>query len=108
MLGLVRLLSLALRLLSLLEFVVRRDLLQQQTALAGLYEGNPTRSTQRPTTERLLRVFQPITLTAVSLPDFSLLQLSPLTSLQTQILALLGLPISIYSDLARDFNPIPP
>lgn len=108
MLGLVRLLSLALRLLSLVEFVVRRELRQQQTALAGLYEGNPSRSTQRPTTERLLRVFQPITLTAVSWLGYQIRHLSPLSALQTQILALLGLPISLYADLADDFNAIPP
>jgi hypothetical protein len=58
MIGLVRLLSLALRLLTLAECVVQRKLQQQQTTLAGLYEGNPKRSTSRPATERLLRAFQ--------------------------------------------------
>lgn len=106
--GLVRLLSLALRLLTLIEFVVKQELHQQDTTLTGLYEGNPTRATQRPTTERLLRAFQPITLTVVSLPRQRICHLTPLTSLQQQILALLGLPDSIYHDLAQDFNAIPP
>ncbi|MEZ4730068.1 MAG: hypothetical protein R3E79_23300 [Caldilineaceae bacterium] len=106
--GLVRLLSLALRLLTLVEFVVTQELQQQDTSLTGLYEGNPTRTTQRPTTERLLRAFQPITLTVVSLPGQRIFQLTPLTSLQRQILILLGLPDSIYQNLARDFNAIPP
>jgi transposase len=108
MLGLVRLLSLALRILTLVEFVVRRELHHQQTALTGLYEGNPNRSTNRPTTERLFRAFQPITLTLVTLPSQHILHLTPLTPLQTQILALLGLHESIYTDLARSPDPIPP
>lgn len=108
MIGLVRLLSLALRLLTLVEFVVRQELQQQDSTLAGLYEGNPARATQRPTTERLLRAFQHITLTVVSLPGQCILHLTPLTSLQRQVLALLGLPDSIYLDLAQDSNAIPP
>ena len=108
MVGLVRLLSLALRLLTLVEFVVRRELDQQQASLSALYEGNPTRSTTRPTTERLLRAFQPITLTSVTLPDQHITHLTPLTPLQTQILALLGLPETIYTDLTKPANAIPP
>jgi transposase len=108
MLGLVRLLSLALRILTLVEFVVQRELHDQQTALTGLYEGNPNRTTNRPTTERLFRTFQPITLTSVTLPDQRIVHLTPLTPLQTQILALLRLPESIYTDLASSADAIPP
>jgi len=108
MVGLVRLLSLALRLLTLVEFVARRELQEQQDSLVGLYEGNPNRSTQRPTTERLLRAFQPITLTSVSLPAQNILHLSALTTLQTRILTLLGLPESIYTDLVTQDHAIPP
>lgn len=108
MVGLVRLLSLALRLLTLVEFIVRRELSKQQAALSALFEGNPTRSTPRPTTERLLRAFQPITLTSVTLPDQHITHLTPLTPLQLQILALLGLPDTIYTDLTKPANAIPP
>lgn len=108
MIGLVRLLSLALRLLTLVEFVVRRELHDQQASISGLYEGNPNRSTTRPTTERLLRTFQPITLTSVTFSGQHILHLSPLTSVQIQILTLLGLPESIYTDLADASNSIPP
>jgi transposase len=66
--GLVRLLSIALRILTLLEFVVRRQLAQEGAALAGLYAGNPKRATTHPTTERLLEAFQEITLTLVVEP----------------------------------------
>ena len=47
--GLVRLLSLALRVLTRLQCVVRRRLSQEGAALAGLYAGNPKRETTHPT-----------------------------------------------------------
>src|SRR6516164_7619015 len=59
---LIRLLSIALRVLTLLEFVGRRQLAAEGVKLAGLYAGNPKRETDRPTAERLLEAFQDITL----------------------------------------------
>src|SRR5205085_5192943 len=50
--GLVRLLTIALRVLTLLEFVVRRRLAETGSVLAGLYVGNPKRATAQPTAER--------------------------------------------------------
>src|SRR3989475_6671021 len=52
--GLVRLLTIALRVLTLLEFVVRRQLAAEGAKLAGLYAGNPKGETDRPTAERRL------------------------------------------------------
>jgi len=56
--GLIRLLSIALRVLTLLEFVVRRGLAAEETTLSGLYASNPKRETARPTAERLLAAFK--------------------------------------------------
>ncbi len=55
--GLTRLVTLALRLLTLLEMQVRRGLAQAQTSLAGLYEGALTRTTARPSGLRILQAF---------------------------------------------------
>lgn len=63
--GLMRLLSIALRVLTLLECVVRRQLKAAGATLAGLYAGNTKRETARPTAERLLEAFQEVTLTVV-------------------------------------------
>ncbi len=106
--GLVRLLSLALRLLTLVEFVVRRELQAHAETLAGLYEGNPHRQTNRPTTERLLRAFDNISLTLVNLPGQKIAHVTPLTPLQSRVLSLLGLSPSIYTELAPAPNPISP
>jgi hypothetical protein len=57
-----------LRVLTLVEFVGRRQLSAEGTTLAGLYAGNPRRVTARPTAERLLEAFEDITLTTVKGP----------------------------------------
>jgi transposase len=100
--GLTHLLSLALRVLMLMEFVVRRSLKQQHTTLVGLYKDNPRRATATPTAERLLQAFVPITLTLVQLPEQLIRHVTPLTPVQQQILALLGLPPDLYISLTQE------
>jgi transposase len=102
--GMVRLLSLALRVLTLVEHVVRQQLPATGEALAGLYPGNPTRETARPTAERLLRAFRGITLTIIHLPGQTVRHVTPLSSLQKRILSLLGLSEALYGNLSA----IPP
>jgi len=106
--GMVRLLSLALRVLTLVEYVVREALQTAGETLKGLYAGNPKRETAHPTTERLLKAFRGITLSIVHLPDRTIRHVTPLSELQRRILELLGLPVSIYEDLALSIDPIPP
>jgi len=107
--GMTRLLSLALRVLALVEFVVRESLQQRGEQLAGLYPGQPTRLTARPTTERLLMAFEGIHLSLVRLNDGFVRHITPLTALQQRILDLLGLPASVYEQLATlDIPSIPP
>jgi transposase len=99
--GLTHLLSVALRVLTLMEFVVRRSLKQQGTTLVGLYKDNPRRATATPTAERLLQAFVPITLTQVQLPDQTVGHVTALTPVQEQILCLLGFSADLYAGLAR-------
>lgn len=100
--GLTRLLTLALRLLTLLETQVRRGLEQTQAALAGLYEGAPTRTTERPTGTRILQAFAraQITLTYVQIGRRTCWHLTPLAPLHEQLLRHLHLPTSLYTALA--------
>ncbi len=106
--GMVRLLSLALRVLTLVEHVVRDSLRQAGQALAGLYAGNPKRETARPTTERLLKAFRNVVLTIVRLPGQTIRHVTPLSDLQRRILELLDLPCSIYEDLTLPTQANPP
>ena len=100
--GLIHLLSICLRILVLLEFQVRRRLAESNDRLAGLYAGNPKRTTSRPTAEMLLEAFRNITLSKVVVNQQRLRYLSPLSDLQKKILALLGIPTLIYDRLAID------
>ena len=100
--GLIRLLSIGLRVLTLLEFVVRRGLAQNQEQLAGLYAGNPKRTTATPRAETLLAAFKNIYLNIVTIGEQILLHITPLSDLQRKILSLLGLSPDIYSQLAAD------
>ena len=105
--GLVRLLSLALRVLTLMEFVVRRQLAELGAALAGLYAGNPKRTTTHPTTERLLEAFQEITLTLVIEPHQTRRHVTALSPLQQRVLALLAFTPAIYTKLGGDSSEPP-
>ena len=107
LIGLARLLSLALSLLTVTEYVVRRSLQHEKANLVGLYPGNPTRATDRPTTERLLGAFKDITLYIIAMPEQFTRQVSPLTPLQNRILQLLTFTDSIYTDLVLP-RPNPP
>ena len=100
--GLTNLLSLAVRMLTLIEFVVRRNLKQNNEKLTGLIENNPKKGIDNPTTERLLKTFDEITLTTVHLPDRIIQHITPLTTLQTRILELLGLSAAVYTRLAEN------
>jgi transposase len=97
--GLMVLLSIGLRVLTLVEFVVRRQLADSQEKLPGLYEGNRKRATDRPTTERLLRAFEGIVLYRVPTGEQVSFQLTPLTDLHKRILHLMSLPANLYARL---------
>lgn len=97
--GLTHFLSLGLRLLTLIEFVVHRQLVKQKEALPGLYLENAQRTTTKPRTERLLKVFKNITLTCFEMAEKSYRHLPPLTPIQEKILQLLGFSPRIYTDL---------
>lgn len=97
--GLIRLLSLALRVLTVIEFVVRQQLALEHCDLKGIYAGNRQRKTNTPRTETLLRVFKGIILTIIRVGDTEWLHLSPLTPTQHRILQLLGLSDQVYTSL---------
>ena len=105
--GLIRLLSVGLRVLTLVEFVVRRRLAAQRTALAEVYAGNPRRTTARPTTERLLECFEGLTLTIIREGRHRRYHLTPLSRVQRRILTLLNFPVDIYTRLCPDSHQPP-
>jgi transposase len=105
--GLVYLLSLALRLLTLLEWVVRERLRQEATQLQGIYAGQPGRKTARPSAELLLATMKAISVSVVEVNGQLHALLSPLTEVQKRLLALWDMPPDLYERVACGF-PIPP
>jgi len=100
--GLVRLLTLAARLLALAEYEVRRKLHKAKSALTGLYPEQPNRTTDQPTTERLLKAFKYITLTLIQKSTRVERYITPLSKLQQRVLKLLGCPSNLYANLILD------
>ncbi len=85
-----------------MEFAARRRLAATRSALAGVYAGQPGRTTTRPTAERLLASFREVTLTIIEVPGQVLRHLTPLTALQHRILDLLDCAPTIYHRLASN------
>lgn len=89
--GMLHLLSIALRVLTLLEFQVRQELQKSGEPLTGIYPANPSRKTWRPSAELLLRAFCPMErIQGIS-------GRIPLTPTQCRILKFLGLSEELYS-----------
>lgn len=101
--GLIRLLSLALRVLTLVEFKVRKQLAEEKSELAGIYPGNRRRKTKTPRTETLLEVFKGITLTIIHIQEHVRVHLTPLSTTQKRILQLLGITEEVYTRLVPEF-----
>jgi transposase len=102
--GLTRLLTIALRLLTLFELRVREGLNEAEEELVGLYEGQPKRKTSRPTATRLLKAIarMEITLTRVASEDDSQWHVTALPPLLRRILELVDLSENIYTVLATN------
>jgi transposase len=105
--GLVYLLSVALRVLSLVEWAVRERLRKQKTKLRDIYAGQPGRQTARPSAELLLRAMRAISVSVVEVNGQVHMLLSPLTQVQRRLLELWDLPSDLYDRVARGFPETP-
>jgi transposase len=105
--GLVYLLSLALRVLTLVEWVVRERLRKEGSKLQGVYAGQSGRKTARPSAELLLEAMKMISVSVVEVNGHTHALLSPLTEVQERLLELWNLPSDLYEKVASGF-PIAP
>lgn len=97
--GLVWLLTLALRVLTLVEHRAREQLAAQNEAVAGLNPASRRQTTARPTTERLIAAFDDLTLTTLTDGEATQRHVTPLNATQRQVLQILGLPPDLYDRL---------
>lgn len=106
--GLVLLLSIALRLLSVLEWSVRKKLQEKGETLKGLYPGQPGRQAKRPSAELLLGAFKGMNLTILQVAGELVTYVTPLSALQLKLLELWDLPPDLYLRLTLHFSEPPP
>ena len=99
--GLTYLLTLGVRVLTVMEFVLRRSLQNDQATLPGLHPENKQKMTDKPTAERILKAFSDVSLTMIknATGEEVLRRLTPLSGLQEDILQRLGLSASLYRQL---------
>jgi transposase len=99
--GLTYLLTLGVRVLTVMEFVLRRSLDNDRAQLPGLHPENKQKMTDKPTAERLLKAFREVSLTIIKTTSGEeiLRRLTPLSTLQEDILQRLGLGTSLYRQL---------
>jgi hypothetical protein len=79
------------------EFVVRRGLAASGETLTGVYAGNPNRTADQPTAERLLKAFADITLYQHENAAEVWYQVTALLPPQRRILQLMQVPESVYA-----------
>ena len=106
--GLVHLLSVALRVLTLLEWEVRERLQKEGATLQEVYAGQPGRKTNRPSAELLLGVMKTISVSVIAVNGQIHVLLSPLSQVQKRLLDLWDLPPDLYETLTRGFPTSPP
>ena len=106
--GLVYLLSVALRVLTLLEWQVREGLKKAGSKLEGVYAGQAGRKTVRPSAELLLGVLKTISPSVIEVNGEIHMLLSPLTKVQKRLLKLWDLPTNLYQKVTRGFPKTPP
>lgn len=104
--GLTRLLLIALRVLTLVEIVVRAKLAETGEALPDLYEGQKNKREGKPPAKRLLRAIAGLEISLVlwQMGEKVWWYLAPLPALLVRVLDLLGLSVSLYTNLV---NPCP-
>lgn len=99
--GLTSLLTLGVRVLPVMECVLRRSLGQDQARLPNMPPENKPKSTDRPTAERLLQAFAGVSLTSIAhaTGEERLRRITPLSGVQEAILPRLGVGTTLYRQL---------
>ena len=102
-LGLTRLLLIALRVLTLLEIVLRAKLQESGEKLEGMHEGQKSKLEGKPTAKRTLRAIAglEITLSLIQFGEKQWWYLPELPKLLLRVLDLLGLSPSLYTNLVN-------
>lgn len=102
--GLTYFLTIALRIISLMEIQIRKGIAKSQVPIKGLYPGLPKKETMRPTIKRILQAIirTEITLTRIQIGNQQQWHLTPLPQWIKDVLSYLNLNESVYYKLAEN------
>ena len=106
--GLLCLLSLAVRALTLIRSTVSQALHQADEMLKGISPAYPHVKTNHPSAAMILGAFASLTLTVVQQATQSFVHVSPLNLMQRRLLMLLQLPADLYQRIADILSTHPP
>lgn len=105
--ALINLLMICLKVCAALEYKAAKALQAKGEELNQIYEGNPKRSTPRPTVGRLLKAFKGISLVVFKTDTKGAkpqVQMTELKQVQLKIIRLLGFEKSIYEEMDTKLN----
>lgn len=99
--GLTYLLTLGVRVLTLMEFVLQRSLQQDSAKLSDLHPENKIKMTDKPSAERILKAFSGVSLTIIKdvIGNEIMRWIVPLSAMQQEIVQRLGLNPILYQQL---------
>lgn len=99
--ALINLLMICLKICAVMEYKVAKQLQLKEEELDNIYEGNPKRSTARPTAKRMLNSFKGISLVLIPNPNQPIpdIRMTELKTVQLKIIELLGFKDDIYTGL---------
>lgn len=106
--GLLCLLSIAVRALTLLRSTVSQSLQQANKTITGISPVDPHVKTNSPSAAMILAAFASITLAFVQHANQYFVHISPLNTIQRRLLALLHLPADLYQRIADILTSHPP
>ena len=97
--GLVKLLTLALKIIGLIEIPIHDSINKRGKPLDGLYDYNPKRALNKPKAERILEFFDEIYLSTVEVGDTVYHTITGVSAQHREILDLMGIDIEAYGVL---------
>lgn len=99
--GLVSLLLLALKVCSVIEYKVAKNLQENKEKLINVFEGNPRRGTDKPSSTRIFNAFEGISISLIfKEKKLQMALMTKLEPVQLKVMNLLGLKPKIYEDLS--------
>jgi transposase len=100
--ALIRFLTLGIKVLGIMEYNIRKKIADEKITVSHIYPGNPSRKTDKPTIEMILRALRNISLVIITLNDTPVhVHVSTLSKHQQLFIRLAGFNDDIYTNITQ-------